>query len=300
MATNKKIKDAIALLKMEGYHPLEDNQVRCQICGKYKSTYQLNFYQSTSPLHKGNTAKHKYMPKNSKESVVEERAWAPVCKKCVEVHIGDASIDRVLTVLQMLDKPFIKDTWDDTWDRHAHKAKPITILGHYMKNIALNHKDKFFKDSDDPTTGNSKTDDTRDEERKYNKQWMGSYTKSEITYLNDYLKTLKEDFNIITKNHTDYAKKIAKASLVMDKEYEKIIEGAGNVADYDKYKKIFDDLSKSAQFAESGRGKSAVSNGIAEIVETVENHQWVYKKDDYEKDDIDLLLNQFGNINKSL
>lgn len=299
MATTKKIKDAMVTVRMEGYEPISKNQIRCTCCGKWKSVDQSNFYKSYSPIHKGNTAIKKKLDKKTGNMISETVSYAPFCSSCIEKYLRDADVEDILLVLRWLDKPYLKDIWESTWDKHAHKSKPITVFGYYMKNIALNHKDRLFKDSDNPDNEDS-TVDIKDDKRTYNKQWMGNYTKSEISYLNDYLKQLKEDFNIITKNHIDYAKKIAKASLVMDKEYEKIIEGSGNVADYDKYKKIFDDLSKSAQFAESGRGKSAISNGIAEIVETVENKQWIYKKDSYDEDDIDLLLKQFGNIDKSL
>ena len=49
---------------------------------------------------------------------------------------------------------------------------------------------------------------------------MGKYTQKDIDYLNKYYAGLERDYKIITENHRDYARKIAKASLQMDKAFD--------------------------------------------------------------------------------
>jgi len=99
----------------------------------------------------------------------------------------------------------------------------------------------------------------KDSKKDYNEKWRGNYTESEINYLNEYVQNLIQDYNIITRNHMDYAMKIAKASLAMDIAYEEMLDNsAGAEKRYESCKKIFDDLCKSAQFNESSRSANDV------------------------------------------
>ena len=45
----------------------------------------------------------------------------------------------------------------------------------------------------------------------YDDKWMGKYSQKDIDYLNNYYAGLERDYKIITENHRDYARKIAKA-----------------------------------------------------------------------------------------
>ena len=71
----------------------------------------------------------------------------------------------------------------------------------------------------------------------------------------------------MTENHRDYARKIAKASLQMDKTFDDMMNGVdGADKRYENATKAFDTLSKSAKFSESTRsvndvGASSFSKG---------------------------------------
>ena len=83
----------------------------------------------------------------------------------------------------------------------------------------------------------------------YDDKWMGKYSKKDIDYLNNYYAGLERDYKIITENHRDYARKIAKASLQMDKAFDDMINGIeGADAKYKNAREAFDTLSKSAKF----------------------------------------------------
>ncbi len=298
-----KLKKAEKDLLLYDYTVLAPNKIKCCNCGTAYSVDQGNYPMSNSPVHEGCSAL--YTPaKDGKGGQKPSRMqnFAPYCKKCREAMLGsDNDIERLMDVLMLIDKPYIQDAWNSVIEKHYGKTKMISVLGHYLSNINLNHDGMRFKDSDeymDDTV--EKSANKVVQTKKYNSTWMGSYTKEELKYLENYYSKLQEDFNVLTQNHIDYARKIAKASLLMDREFEDILDGKGSDSSYEKYKRIFDDLSKSAQFAESGRGKSIIGNGLTEIVEAVENKNWIYKRDNYKKDDIDVLLDQFGNISKSL
>jgi len=142
----------------------------------------------------------------------------------------------------------------------------------------------------------------QEEIKEYSKDWMGHYIQSEIDYLEDYLKGLHNDFKIVTTNHKDYAKKIAKASLHMDKCYEDLLNGVpGADAKYKTSRENFDTMSKSAQFAESGRGQNDVSLGCFGVTfDKVEKKMWIPKHIPIEQDQFDKMISQFDSINESL
>ena len=87
------------------------------------------------------------------------------------------------------------------------------------------------------------------EEQVYSKVWNGYYTQREIDYLDDYYARLEEGFVLDNQNLQDYARKAAKASLDADIKYNRMRQGKAGVAEWEKAQAIFDNLSKSANFA---------------------------------------------------
>lgn len=168
----------------------------------------------------------------------------------------------------------------------------------YLVDAGIYNKSKFSYLYDDV----KKSDEMESQEKIYSKEWKGYYTQEEIDDLNNYYKDLNTDFKIVTRNHKDYARKIAKASLAMDKAFEDAKDGvAGADKRYKDFKESFDSLSKSAQFAENTRSQNDVALGcFGKVFELVENHHWIPEWDSLEKDEIDVLLDQFSNIDKSL
>lgn len=165
--------------------------------------------------------------------------------------------------------------------------------------------DKGFRDSEviQENSVDNLPEDQREEVRKFNKKWVGSYTDSEIAYLEDYYAKLLKEFPIVTENHRDYARKLSRASLYADLKFDEMMNGGGKDAEaaYGKAQAVFDKFSKSAQFAEATRQTvDSVLGSFSRIVELVENDRYIYKHTPLEKDDIDLLLENKEHIKKSL
>jgi hypothetical protein len=152
------------------------------------------------------------------------------------------------------------------------------------------------------TKKNSDFSKRKNNKKQYNNKWMGEYTEDELAYLESYLNDLKRDFKIVTRNHFDYAMKIAQASLYMNKCYQDLLNGvSGAEAKYKNARETFDTLSKSAQFAEDKRGANDVSLGcFGKIGERVEQNNYIYEHIPLKKDDIDNLLEDFKHILKSI
>lgn len=145
-AAKAKIKEYSGYLERQ--HKMEiipSNFIKCNVCGKIKTVNDGgNFYQSESKLHAGCTAIYTSPTKD-----VSLKSYAPVCKGCLGVKLGDASsLSHLVECLQLLDKPYFESDWNKTVDMWAHRAKPISVLGKYSQTLSLNHKEKRFSDSD--------------------------------------------------------------------------------------------------------------------------------------------------------
>lgn len=245
----------------------------------------------------------------------------PYCKDCVNKMIDINNMDTVYNTLKVLDTPFIMDEWDK-----VIKSGSTNYLGDYLKLINFNNKKKYEdKTYDDSIFELSEEEPPTEEEMAglrnsgalmneadmqkliddiptWSDEWQGRYSKADLKYLNDYYNGLQNDFKIVTTNHKDYARKIAQASLSQAKAYEQMLDGKdGADAAYEKATKIFDMLSKSAQFAESQRGANDVSLGcFGKVFDAVEKHQWVPSYTPDNQDIYDKLLDQFSNIGRSL
>jgi hypothetical protein len=125
---------------------------------------------------------------------------------------------------------------------------------------------------------------------------MGEYTLSDIKYLENYFKGLQRDFKIENEAYIDYAKKVCKASLAMDKAFsDLLIDKPGAKERYMTCQKIFDGLSQSAKFAEKTRSENdTVGLGsLGEVIKTLEYQGFLQKKITFPKDEIDNIINDF-------
>lgn len=136
----------------------------------------------------------------------------------------------------------------------------------------------------------------------YSEKWRGKYTESDIKSLDAYYDGLERDYKIITENHRDYARKIAKASLQMDKAFDEMMSGVdGADKKYENATKIFDTLSKSAKFSESTRSVNDVGiSSFSKVAAMVEAHNWIPEHKPLKKDTIDELIDYLSTITKSI
>lgn len=218
----------------------------------------------------------------------------PVCKSCVKKLINIKDIQTIYKVLKEMDIAFVQSVWET-----ALYNEPNNPFGKYitMMNSLPQYRGRKWGNS---VFDKNEEHQFNDDKMIYSQEWLGNYSQRDLDYLEEYLKSLKKDFKIVTRNHIDYARKIAKASLAMDRAYEEMLNG-GSEQRYKNLKEIFDSLSKSAQFAESQRGINDVSLGCFGVIfDKVEKNMFVREHQPTDKDIYDNLLEQFSNINKSL
>ena len=212
-----------------------------------------------------------------------------ICKECSSAYLKD--INDILVFLAHTNLPFLTKVWFED-------AKED--IGKYIQRMQQKqNQNKTFKDSDKEVTVTPVFSSTNEKsEKTYSGKWMGEYTETEIKYMEDYYDGLAKDFKIITTNHKDYAKKICKASLHMDKCFEEVLSNvSGAEAKYKAARETFDTLSKSAQFSESGRKQNDIGNGnFSKIVEKVEASTYIPKYEPVEEDLYDKLLKNMKHV----
>jgi len=272
---------------------IKRNEITCTKCGIIRTTNITNYFKTENPLYNG---------------------FFPTCKSCIYElylsHIEDGLNAREATIkiCELLDKPYINDVFYSTYEKDKDSEK---ILGIYFKNSSmpqyrkqglLRYKDSIFETQNSNSHSNTTDIQQGNGEKTYSKLWMGNYVRTDIEYLDNYLRGLHSDFKIVTENHKDYAKKIAKASLHMDKCFQEMLLGTPQSDKrYKDARETFDTLSKSAQFSEQTRGQNDISLGCFGVLfERVEQKKWVHQHTPVEKDDYDKMIEYFSTINKSV
>lgn len=114
----------------------------------------------------------------------------------------------------------------------------------------------------------AKPDTAASDKLVYNRKWRGYFTAEQIDALEDIYSQYEEDFVLDNVNIRDYARKVAKASLNADIAEDRMRRGEISAGDYKEAQKIFDDLSKSSNFA-ACRRKPGESSGLGSLGEII-------------------------------
>lgn len=140
-------------------------------------------------------------------------------------------------------------------------------------------------------------DDTNDTH--YDEKWMGYYSNAQIKLLENKYNRYLEDFGLNDYSAEDYAMKIAKASLAADVAQEKYARGKIDIRELRDAIAIFDNLSKSAEFAKS-KQRDEISAGLGtfgEMILALEQDKELKKnKVIFPKDDIDKIIEHYAHI----
>lgn len=299
----------------------------CPICKKDKSI-ATGFYKSTSPLYQTDGCVPiciSCVKKNvlNDDGTVNKKALKTMCQRIdkplywddldssynqARAEHGYLSDDEVAkmgekiigyyfkninSLRQTKDKSFADSEKDGFVHSNSNmlSAEKERITKKYMNNESISSLNKINKEMTMPS-----------EKIIYSEDWMGNYTESDIKKLDNYYKGLERDYKIITENHRDYARKIAKASLQMDKAFDEMMNGVdGADKRYDNAMKAFDMLSKSAKFSESARSVNDVgASSFSKVAAMVEAHNWIPEHKPMKKDTIDEMIDYLSTITKSV
>ena len=121
--------------------------------------------------------------------------------------------------------------------------------------------------------------------------------------MEDRYKQYEEDFVLDNVNMQDYTRKVIKASLNADLAEDRMRRGQGTASDYKEAQKIFDDLSKSSNFAACRRkpGESTGMGSLGEIIVKLETQGYLDENPyTFPDDDIDKIIQAYQYTLKSV
>ncbi len=139
----------------------------------------------------------------------------------------------------------------------------------------------------------------RDEKMTYSTIWRGYFTKEQVDILDATYEEYEKDFDLSNVSMRDYARKVAKASLNADIAEDKMRRGEISASEYKEVQKIFDDLSKSSNFAACARkpGSSTGLTSLGNIIYGLEiNHQLDINPFSFPEDDIDKVMADYRHV----
>lgn len=142
-----------------------------------------------------------------------------------------------------------------------------------------------------------------DNVKEYSKDFNGYFKRHEIEYLENYYHGLENDFELTDTNRRDIARKLAKASLQVDRAQDAYMAGRGSLTDVRDAVAQFDLLSKSGDFAACKR-KPGENGGMSSWSETTlkleQSGHPCTRKIEWEPDDVDRTIEEFRHLVTSL
>lgn len=127
----------------------------------------------------------------------------------------------------------------------------------------------------------------------YDKVWQGWFTEDQVAWMEEKYAQYAEDFVLDNVNMQDYTRKVIKASLNADLAEDRMRRGQGTAKDYKEAQQIFDDLSKSSNFAACRRkpGESAGMGSLGEIILRLETQGYLDENPyTFPDDDVDKII----------
>lgn len=225
----------------------EVEKKHCTKCQEYK-TLKIDFYMSYSPLHSDGRI--------------------PICKGCLLGIVGE-SYEKVLDILRMIDKPWISSLWESALESGKEP------FGEYMKNLALNYKNKTWADSEltegiaseltpkgrkgnvdtknglviENTTGYALED--------LKEKYGYGYPDDEYYLFEKKYQQLKPSFQLLTTMHEEYFKEYC-----INKVKETLAKAKGDFKEAKEWAAMVKDVAEAGKLKPSQMSKADLSGGL--------------------------------------
>ena len=222
--------------------------IYCSGCGKNKKN--KDFYRS-------------YVNPNSNV--------LPFCKECCVNkglnNDGNLDIEKFKSMLMQVDRPYIHSLFVSNINKY-----PIlkSAIGFYFKDIgmtqnrSLKYKDSIFEGDSDKKIDNDLVA-SQSVPSELVAKWGNNYNHKQISKLENFLKDMRNSYDVKTASHKDYLHKICKVSLKMDEALDN-----DNVGEFEKLSRVYDNLMKSAKFTAVQRSAVDDTGGFATFCEFIE------------------------------
>ena len=260
-----------------------DIRKKCLSCGKNKPLNQ--FYRTNN------------------ESAFPDNRYH-TCSACVKESIGEESGEKLAEFLHEINRPFIKDVWEDAKTRKNH------TLGEYLRTISSkpDYQNLGYADSDVKLDfGKFKVQETRphvyDKEgviiildSDLRQKWFkhdAEYSNDEILQLELYFRNMKYDYDIETTAQESMLEElsvlnITKSILLKEKDYQS----------HKRVSDVFNKVMQDAGFRPIDKKDNLEKTGLdslSELVAQIERDGGFIepRRIEYEPDDIDKMLTYY-------
>ena len=146
------------------------------------------------------------------------------------------------------------------------------------------------------SNADSKDKEAEPSKLEYSKRWVGYYTPEQLEILETRYDNYDRDFDLSDASMEDYALKAVKASFHADQVYDQMRRGEATVSDYKEATKIYDDLSKSSNFAACRRkpGDQQGMGSLGEIILNIESKGLLNcEKREWPQDSVDMVIQEY-------
>lgn len=127
-------------------------------------------------------------------------------------------------------------------------------------------------------------------------KWGKLFGEIDLIRMETLYQEMHSSFEVNTASTEDYLKKIVRTSIMMDSMME-----AGNLEEYTKLSKVYDNLMKSAKFTASQEKEDKYIDSIGEFIYLCEEEGFIPRFDTSEPQDIvDITLRDLSNYTKEL
>lgn len=230
------------------------------------------------------------------------------CRHCANKHVIDAvTMQAYCRINKRIYQPGlwvfcegkVRERLGEDTKRLVFLREVCTLYFNKMNDAIYYKFDRRIKKKDDPITAQEKEvfrKAIETTQKTWNDVWQGYYSDDELLYLEEYYNGLYNDFKLENQSYIDYARKVSKASLAMDKAFQEMMKGEKDAAKkYSDLHKIFDQLSTSAKFSEKTRSEhDTVGLGsLGDVIKKLETSGYLQKPITFEKDDIDRIIEDF-------
>lgn len=236
------------------------------------------------------------------DSVLYPDGIMDVCSDCIKSNLDPEDKDEVIGILRQMNKPFVKEVWDNSVESSQKLKSQPHPFGEYMKKInsLKQYKEMSFKDSTDILAVSdiydenlSKIERDDGEEIKFDPQliikWGDNYSQLELLRLEKFYQEMSLQYDINTEIQRNQLRQLGMVSLEMDKAMKD-----GDFKRHGDLVKSQNTIMASAGFRPIDKRNISDETGLSSFSEVwaeIEKEGFVPSGlVDYEKDDIDDML----------
>lgn len=207
----------------------------------------------------------------------------PICKKCISDNLDMGKMSDILTILQLLDYPYLHKTWEKIYEEH-----PESVLSRYIAEIRKTPDAKNLRFADtEKMESCSGTDEITEVTAEMRKLFGEEFSPKELLAMQRKYDFIKRDYDEITSMHTE-----SLLTFIRYKVKEEQCTAANEVDAAQKWGRLADKASTQAGINPAQLKKADLIGGIStfsELTQIIEENadgvipvlpQFKYRPDD--------------------